>query len=217
MRDFRNKKGITLVALVVTIIVLLILAAVSINLVLGDNGIITRARQSKDETQKESAIEEVNLAWLDISSEATLSGKSLDEQVKSLKDELKKKDADVKVNINRADSCLDIEYKKYPVNISLNLEELDYRLIGNLLIVPDGRMFFVNDLPLGVECDLSEITPVLTNIKDVEGSKQNGAAISYDGKVYTWGDNWYFQLGNGSTDKNEETSTPIYKNKSAIA
>ena len=42
----KNNKGITLVALVVTIVVLLILAGVSINLVIGDNGIITKASRS---------------------------------------------------------------------------------------------------------------------------------------------------------------------------
>lgn len=44
----RATKGITLIALVVTIVVLLILAGVSINLVIGNNGIITRAGESKD-------------------------------------------------------------------------------------------------------------------------------------------------------------------------
>ena len=43
----RKNKGITLVALVVTIVVLLILAGVSINLVLGDNGIIAKAQEAK--------------------------------------------------------------------------------------------------------------------------------------------------------------------------
>ena len=43
----KNNKGITLVALVVTIVVLLILAGVSINLVLGDNGIITKAKEAE--------------------------------------------------------------------------------------------------------------------------------------------------------------------------
>lgn len=43
----KGQKGITLVALVVTIIVLIILAGVSIALVLGDNGIITKAKQGK--------------------------------------------------------------------------------------------------------------------------------------------------------------------------
>ena len=44
----RATKGITLIALVVTIVVLLILAGVSINLVIGNNGIITKAGDARD-------------------------------------------------------------------------------------------------------------------------------------------------------------------------
>lgn len=43
----KGQKGITLVALVVTIIVLIILAGVSIALILGDNGIATKAKDAK--------------------------------------------------------------------------------------------------------------------------------------------------------------------------
>ena len=43
----RNSKGITLIALVVTIVVLLILAGVSINVLMGDNGIIRSAQNAK--------------------------------------------------------------------------------------------------------------------------------------------------------------------------
>ena len=42
--------GITLVALVVTIVVLLILAGISLNLVLGQNGIISRAQDARNQT-----------------------------------------------------------------------------------------------------------------------------------------------------------------------
>ena len=50
-----NNKGITLIALVITIIILLILAAVAIQLALGDNGLITRATTAqKDQTIAES-------------------------------------------------------------------------------------------------------------------------------------------------------------------
>ena len=45
--NMKNNKGITLVALVVTIVVLLILAGVSINLVLGNNGIIAKAKEAE--------------------------------------------------------------------------------------------------------------------------------------------------------------------------
>ena len=50
----KNNKGITLVALVVTIVVLLILAGVSINLVLGNNGIIARAKDAETKSAEAS-------------------------------------------------------------------------------------------------------------------------------------------------------------------
>lgn len=56
-----QEKGITLIALVVTIIVLIILAGVSISLVLGDNGIITKAKEAKQNTELAKIEEEVQL------------------------------------------------------------------------------------------------------------------------------------------------------------
>ena len=50
----KKNKGITLVALVVTIVVLLILAGVSINLVLGNNGIIAKAKEAKTKSAEAS-------------------------------------------------------------------------------------------------------------------------------------------------------------------
>ena len=57
----KSAKGITLVALVVTIIILIILAGVSITLVLGENGIITRAKQSKTITEESQLNEQAKL------------------------------------------------------------------------------------------------------------------------------------------------------------
>ena len=56
-----REKAITLIALVVTIIVLIILAGVSINLVLGDNGIITKARDARSNFQRAAEEEQTNL------------------------------------------------------------------------------------------------------------------------------------------------------------
>ena len=50
----KNQRGITLVALVVTIVVLLILAGVSINSVLGDNGIIAKAKEAQRKSAEAS-------------------------------------------------------------------------------------------------------------------------------------------------------------------
>ncbi len=58
------QKGITLIALVITIIVLLILAGVSIATLTGDNGILTKAQTAKEETEKASVEEQRQLAQL---------------------------------------------------------------------------------------------------------------------------------------------------------
>ena len=56
----KNQKGITLIALVITIIVLLILAGVSIAMLTGPNGLLTRAGDAKTETIKAEAVERIN-------------------------------------------------------------------------------------------------------------------------------------------------------------
>lgn len=66
-----NARGITLIALVITIIVLIILAGVSINLVLGENGVITKAKEAKTKTEQaqlneEIAMNELMEQWEDI-------------------------------------------------------------------------------------------------------------------------------------------------------
>ena len=64
--DRRAKKnsGITLIALVVTITVLIILATVSINTVLGDNGIIKRAQKARDSYSNSQKSEDEQMAVL---------------------------------------------------------------------------------------------------------------------------------------------------------
>ncbi len=56
-----TQKGITLIALVITIIILIILAGISISLVLGKNGIITKAKQAKTTTEQAKQNEEIGL------------------------------------------------------------------------------------------------------------------------------------------------------------
>ena len=58
-------QGITLVALVVTIVVLLILAGVSLNLVLGENGIISKAREASTKTVQAQQNSEIEMNLLE--------------------------------------------------------------------------------------------------------------------------------------------------------
>ena len=59
--NIRQNKGITLIALVITIIVLLILAGVSISMLSGDNGIISNAKLAKEQTAKAEELEKIRL------------------------------------------------------------------------------------------------------------------------------------------------------------
>ena len=59
-----NNKGITLIALVVTIVVLLILAGISIWAITGENGIIKRAQEAKEETESAQVKELVEIEAL---------------------------------------------------------------------------------------------------------------------------------------------------------
>ena len=54
----KSSKGITLIALVVTIIVLLILAGISISMLSGDNSILQRATDAKEKTERASVVEQ---------------------------------------------------------------------------------------------------------------------------------------------------------------
>ena len=57
----KKQNGITIISLVVTIIILIILAGVSINLILGENGIITKAKEAKTKTEQATLNEEIAL------------------------------------------------------------------------------------------------------------------------------------------------------------
>ena len=62
---FKKHKGITLIALVVTIIVLLIIAGISISMLTGQNGILNRAQEAKNKTQVANEKEAVNMAAME--------------------------------------------------------------------------------------------------------------------------------------------------------
>ena len=77
-RNYSNQKGITLIALVVTIVVLLILAGVSVNAIFSENGIIKRAKDAQNKmdqaTQNDlDSINELN-NWIDGKTNGTTGG-----------------------------------------------------------------------------------------------------------------------------------------------
>lgn len=65
-KSYKNQKGITLIGLVVTIIILLILAQVSLKLVTGNEGILKRAESAVTKTNDASEREEIEIAIADL-------------------------------------------------------------------------------------------------------------------------------------------------------
>ena len=66
MLKTEEEKGITLIALVITIVVLLILAGVSISMLTGNNGILTQAQKSKQATEEAAQKEKEDLIKLEM-------------------------------------------------------------------------------------------------------------------------------------------------------
>lgn len=77
----KQDKGITLIALVITIIILLILAGISIAMLTGENGILTKATQASEKYKIETAREKIQLAVISY---------EMDKEKTTLYDELRK-------------------------------------------------------------------------------------------------------------------------------
>ena len=85
-QKLKNEKGITLVALVITIIVLLILAGVTLSMVMGESGIFGKANSAKEKTQLSNAEETIKLAVLEnqvksVSGDVALTNDQLKEEI----------------------------------------------------------------------------------------------------------------------------------------
>ena len=71
---FKNQKGITLVALVITIIILIILATVAISFAFGDNGLVNRAEDAKEYYTNDTEYTKGSIANLEAYLETELEG-----------------------------------------------------------------------------------------------------------------------------------------------
>ena len=92
----KKQNGITLIALVITIIVLIILAGVAINLTLGDNGILKRAENARELSNKATVKEKVELAIVEVQVEEVTSTGRL--TLQKLYETLESKDSNITLN-----------------------------------------------------------------------------------------------------------------------
>ena len=123
----KNKKGITLIALVVTIVVLLILAGVTINLLLDENGIISKSKDAKIETRASQVEDEVGM-WKQnnfINKESNQAQESADTMLESLisrklltEDEIDRNQELITIKKKDGTIVKEISYGSVTINIS---------------------------------------------------------------------------------------------------
>lgn len=113
-----NKKefGITLIALVITIVVLLILAGISLNITIGKNGILEKSKESKEKTEIAREKEILDLAMTDAKLTGDFSRDNLEKSIKIYENN---------INVTEDDENYIIEYNNskrvYKVNKDNNL------------------------------------------------------------------------------------------------
>ncbi len=123
LKKKENIRGITLIALVITIIVLLILAGVSIATLTGDNGILTKANDAKTDTTRAKAEEEIKLAVMASYNE---DGKF---EVNTFKEEIKKINATI---VSEDENTIVVKKDEYTATIDIKT--------GNIISFESGEV-----------------------------------------------------------------------------
>ncbi|MFR5508598.1 MAG: type II secretion system protein [Clostridia bacterium] len=212
----KEKSGITLIALVITIIVLLILAGVSIAMLTGDNGILTQATEAKEKNTIGGEKEQISLALQslrmkkqadNVTNEITAS--ELDEQLKY--------DGAKNVEVDNVNGYLRVKYgdskNEYTVDQSGNIESegeitqpeniaKSWEAVSKL----DTTWFSYNDLSSSNK-KANVNAPVLKgNMKAIkyvgaEADTQTGSkwanAMTSDGSMFVWIPRYAYKITEG--------------------
>ena len=150
---FRKEQGITLIALIITIVILLILAGIGIATLTGDNGLFTRAQQAKEKTQesqeRENETIENYIAQIDeISDENTLVNKVKSGKIK-IGDYVKYEPNSVDINSDEYKTLVSNwgeTYSGSTNNSTANLIQ-DTTLNWRVLDIKDGKVRLISDSP----------------------------------------------------------------------
>lgn len=202
----RNENAITLVALVITIIVLIILAGVGIYFIMGNNGIFTRAKQAKEETNMQAATEIVNLKI----TTAKINKYAEKQEMPTLKElsEILKEDSEIEY-ITATSKVSNVEYNvpsenptaiyiklnEYPyefeINTSLQISTIDGKKVinsssgnaGEISSGSIGESTVIEEIELIVSCCNGEYLELTCNTKTVNNAEIAGYAFLLNGEV----------------------------------
>ena len=183
---FKKAKGITLIALVITIIVLLILAGVTIATLTGDNGILGKAKTAKTTNDEEKAKEQIKIAVMGSYGD---DGKLNYEDLKNNLEQIGIKDLP-----NEASYPLEVTLEGVIAEIDENGEvnfttSGGYTQTGDTITSPDGKTMKVGDYvdyDPTLEANASDLTYTSTADKTGTNSDQEFNATTYKSAGYGW-------------------------------
>ena len=177
----RKERGITLIALVVTIVVLLILAAVSISMLGGENGIITQAQRAKEDNDIAEEREKVQLAAAAAKAKTNWGEITQD----NLEDELD-------TNIGNGKYTLTKDGDKFIVTYNDSKRSYDVDANGNIIEAVKREGLKVGDYINYIPDSNTEGYSADRLTKDITGSAGNTSIITQDqqyakdGEGMTW-------------------------------
>ena len=172
----KNNKGITLIALVITIIVLLILAGVSIASLSGQNGILTKAGEAKTTNAEKSAKEAVEMVLDEWQIEKHTGSQTLEEFLNSKKTEGNLDD--VKKN---EDGTFEVEKDEYLAIVNADGIITSYDEIVSV-ITATGNLTDTTKIKEVREGNI----PIPVGFTYVKGIKKAGAVVTDGTSEFVW-------------------------------
>lgn len=177
----KNKNGITLIALVITIIVLLILAGISISMLSGDNSLLKRAGDARDDTVVGQEKEQVEMAYVSAAVKklgGNVTKKNLQDELDLAYGDTEKSELNKKTKVTGS-TILKVHYNDTNHNYTVDNGAVTKIADGEIEEIPedifvalynDGTLVFSNNEG---DIDSTKVSESYGNIKD----------INYDGNA----------------------------------
>lgn len=199
MKNLTKNKGITLIALIVTIIVMLILAGITVTTLTGDNGLISRTTSTIDKHKESAAYEEVLLGMESVKLDATVDEKELTLDIfldasknvsyNALEYELYTQDPSVSVSRIEDVDALYVSYKGYEFQINGDFSISKYTNSNSIEILPTITGATINSLTISCTIKENDETMDLSKIETIYYSCDDGTSWESAGKAtqYVYG------------------------------
>lgn len=225
----RQEKGITLVALVVTIIVLLILAGVAINMVLGENGLIQKAKVAQEKYAVAEEKEKIQMAYA-----AYLMG-NLDGEfdAEALKAKVKEQAPDAEVTVSEDGKSVTVTYPEtgnsYTIDSNGNVTEKD-TLTNGAETVPEIPNTYANmETGTSFRTDVENLNggelKLITSVKFAKSAPATGVTTAdvsaeKNGSILAWMDNGtlyiYSEAGHLTLAQDSQSLFMSFENATSI-